>query len=107
MSLDLGVIFADALSSFAVALMLIILKKFSEYDRRIQRIESDLYVGEGNPTSMPLTTQVHGLQQDVAVIKDKCQDLHATMETINNTFTDFLKRYTVQNTKKVKRKVKL
>ena len=90
MSFDLGMIFADIASAIAVSLILLVLKKLSEYDRRIQRIEGDLYLAEGNPTSMPLTMQVHNLQKDVGVIKDTCEKLHLTIESINTTIRDCL-----------------
>jgi methyl-accepting chemotaxis protein len=90
MSFDLGMIFADLASAVAVALILIILRRLSEYDRRIQRIEGDLYLAEGNPTSMPLTMQVHNLQQDVRTINETCEKLHTTIESINTTILDCL-----------------
>lgn len=90
MGFDLGMIFADIASAFAVALMLILLKKISEFDVRIKRIEADLYLAEGNPTSMPLTKQVYTLQQDVAAIKESCEKLHTTIESINTTILDCL-----------------
>lgn len=88
MSFDLGMIFADIASAIAVSLMVLVLKKLSDFNHRIQRIETDLYVAGDNPTSMPLTKQVYTLQQDVATIKENCERLNVTMGNINTTIRD-------------------
>lgn len=90
MSFDIAMIYADIASTFAVTLMFIIIKTQNDQNKRILKIESDLYLNSGNPTSMPLTKQVFNLQQDVATIKDTCEKLHATMESINTKIYDYL-----------------
>ena len=91
MSFDIAMIYADIASTFAVTLMFIIIKTQNDQNKRILKIESDLYLNSGNPTSMPLTKQVFNLQQDVANIKEHCEKLNTTMESINNTIKDCFK----------------
>jgi len=90
MTLDIAMLYADIASTAAVALMLYIARTMIQQDKRIQKIESDLYVENSNPTSLPLTKQVYNLQQDVATIKDTCEKLHTTIESINSTIHDCL-----------------
>lgn len=67
--MESALILADILSALAVGLMLFVLKTTTKHEKRIQRIENDLYVDDENPTSMPLTKQVRNLQEDVSDIK--------------------------------------
>jgi len=68
--METALIIADILSALAVALMLFVLKTTAKHEKRIQRMENDLYLNPGNPTSMPLTQQVHNLQKDMTEIKN-------------------------------------
>lgn len=99
MSFDIAMIYADIASTFAVTLLFIIIKTQNDQNKRILKIENDLYLDSGNPTSMPLTKQVYNLQQDVATIKETTEKLHATMENINNTIKDCFKP-TIKKTKR-------
>jgi tetrahydromethanopterin S-methyltransferase subunit B len=90
MSYDYAMIYADIASTFAVALMLLIIKIQYKQEKRITRIEDDLYLASDNPTSMPLTKQVYNLQQDVANIREHCKKLSSTMENIKNMIKDYL-----------------
>jgi vacuolar-type H+-ATPase subunit I/STV1 len=91
MSIDIGMIYADIASTFAVALMLIIIKTQYKQDRRIQKIEDDLYLDSCNPVSMPLTKQIFNLQQDMSLIKENFEKLNSTIENLNTIIQDYLK----------------
>lgn len=73
--MDSALIIADMLSALAVALMLFILRTNIKHEKRIQKMENDLYLDSGNPTSMPLTQQVFNLQKDVSSIRKSMEKL--------------------------------
>lgn len=67
--MDIALILADVLGILAVSLMLFVLKTMGKHEKRIQRMENDMYLNPKNPTSMPLTQQVYNLQEDMTEIK--------------------------------------
>lgn len=83
------ILLADALAAMSVALMIFILKLSIKQEKRIQRMESDLYLDSKNPTSMPLTKQVFNLQKDVTEVKKSVGKLDESMEKINEMVTHF------------------
>ncbi len=83
------IIIADILSGVAVFLMIFIIKTTVRHEKRIQRMENDLYVDSSNPTSMPLTKQVKNLQNDVVSIKEHCEKFDKKLEKINKMVTQF------------------
>ncbi|GAG75822.1 unnamed protein product [marine sediment metagenome] len=83
--METALIIADILSAVAVALMLFVLKTNIKHEKRIQRMENDLYLNPGNPTSMPLTQQVFNLQKDVSSIKESIGKLNDMMTHFYNS----------------------
>lgn len=85
--METALIIADVLSALAVALMLFVLKANIKHEKRIQRMENDLYLNPGNPTSMPLTQQVFNLQEDISSIKRSIGKLNEmVMHFYNSNF---------------------
>lgn len=83
--MEIALIIADVLSALAVALMLFVLKANIKHEKRIQKMENDLYLNPGNPTSMPLTQQVFNLQEDVSSIKESIGKLNDMMTHFYNS----------------------
>jgi len=83
--MEIALIIADVLSALAVALMLFVLKANIKHEKRIQRMENDLYLNPKNPTSMPLTRQVVNLQKDVSSIKESIGKLNEMMTHFYNS----------------------
>lgn len=83
--MEIALIIADVLSALAVALMLFVLKANIKHEKRIQRMENDLYLNPKNPTSMPLTRQVVNLQKDVSSIKESIGKLNDMMTHFYNS----------------------
>ncbi len=83
--MDFAIILADVLGVLAVSLMLFVLKTMSKHEKRIQRMENDLYLDPGNPTSLPLTQQVFNLQKDVSEIKKSLGKLNEMVTHFYNS----------------------
>ncbi|GAH19262.1 unnamed protein product [marine sediment metagenome] len=85
--MDIALIIADVLGVLAVSLMLFVLKANIKHEKRIQRMENDMYLNPKNPTSMPLTQQVFNLQEDVSSIKESIGKLNEmVMHFYNSNF---------------------
>ena len=87
--MDFLVVIADVFGGLAVLLMIFILKITTKHEKRIQKMENDLYLNPGNPTSMPLTQQVHNLQQDMSMVKKTCDSLEKGIGKLNEMVTHF------------------
>lgn len=83
--METALIIADVLSALAVCLMIFVLKTMTKHEKRIQKMENDLYLDPGNPTSMPLTKQVHNLQQDMTEIKEGLGKLNKMVTQFYNS----------------------
>ena len=94
---DVALISANAFSALAVSLMIFVIRNQSKADKRIQRVESDLYIDPKNPTSMPLTKQVadlngrvYNLKKEMTKNNKHIEDLNGTLEKLNESVSNFV-----------------
>ena len=78
---DLALVSANAFSALAVTLMIFVIKTQIKTDKRVSRVESDLYIDPENPAKEPLTKQVSDLA-------DEIQKLNNNIVSINNMITE-------------------
>jgi len=71
-----------------LGLQVLTLTTLFNHQRRINRIEDDMYVDPKNPTSNPLTKQVADFRKDISDIKDKISCLEGKIETVINMLKD-------------------
>ncbi len=74
--MEYALILADILSALSVVLMLFVLKSNIKHEKRIQKMEEELYPNLEDPMSIPLTQQVHNLQEDMTEIKKGFEKLN-------------------------------
>jgi len=63
--------FTDLGIGTILALQTLFLSYLWKHERRINRIENDLYVSDDNPASLPLTKQIASLSKDIREIREK------------------------------------
>lgn len=81
--------YLNAAISVMLGLQVLTLTTLFNHQRRINRIEDDMYVDPKNPTSNPLTKQVADFRKDISDIKEKINCLEGKIETIINMLNDF------------------
>lgn len=80
--------YISAAITVILGLQVLTLTTLFNHQRRLSRIEDDMYVDPKNPTSNPLTKQVADFRKDISDIKDKISCLEGKIETVINMLKD-------------------
>jgi len=80
--------YISAAITVILGLQVLTLTTLFNHQRRLSRIEDDMYVDPKNPTSNPVTKQVADVVKDISDIKDKISCLEGKIETVINMLKD-------------------
>lgn len=82
--MDPSIVFIDAAVAVLLFMMMLIIKYLWSHERRMTKIESDLYVSTKNPAAVPLTKKVEDTHNEVLNIK---KTINIMDKNINKIFS--------------------
>ncbi|RLF38196.1 MAG: hypothetical protein DRN03_00340 [Thermoplasmata archaeon] len=77
-----SLVFTNAVITVILSLQVAGLGVLLKHERRISRMEDDLYVDPKNPASIPLTKRISDLADDLQHIKSKLENLEGKLTEV-------------------------
>jgi len=77
---------AVGLIGVVLSLQVVTTSYLIKHERRISKIEGDLYVNSRNPTDYPITLQIADLMKDVSYIKEKVEKIEQVIKELHRKF---------------------